>query len=64
MNKNIEYGTKALYYSPYYKTPIECIITGYNKKDDTYNIAKGWDLCHVNKKHIEIIPQLKSKLNK
>ena len=53
--KNVQYGTKALYLTPNHKNQIECIITGYNKDDDTYNIANGWDLCHVKKEKIIIL---------
>lgn len=50
----IPYGTKIIYHGEDKWENCKCYCGHYNNEDDTYNIYRGWDLCHVPKDKIEI----------
>lgn len=50
----IPYGTKIIYHGSNGWENCKCFCGYYNAEDDTYNIYRGWDLCHVPSYKIEV----------
>ena len=54
MARIIPYGTKIIYHGINGWENCKCYCGHYNAEDDTYNIYRGWDLCHVPSYKIEV----------
>lgn len=54
MKRIIPYGTKIIYHGTNGWENCKCYCGYYNAEDDTYNIYRGWDLCHVPSYKIEV----------
>ena len=54
MKEIIAYGTKIIYHGTNGWENCKCYCGHYNAEDDTYNIYRGWDLCHVPSCKIEV----------
>lgn len=50
----IPHGTKIIYHGSNGWENCKCYCGHYNKEDDTYNIYRGWDLCHIPSNKIEV----------
>ena len=54
MARIIPYGTKIIYHGTNGWENCKCYCGHYNAEDDTYNIYRGWDLCHIPSYKIEV----------